>query len=158
MSVAYINLSVPSLVLFDTDLSLAGYWRWPRFQERVVVMVVGRPGWGGWGGGVEKALYRTSHCHHQNDFWIKVGSDESRFNVSLIERGKVSFKSFHEPQLCEAKENPKPSFCRPKALPLGQTGSFTFKIWYLSILKELASQNKFRPECVYTFIKIKYAR
>ena len=23
-----------------------------------------------------------SHCHHQNDFCIKVGSDESHFNVS----------------------------------------------------------------------------
>ena len=22
------------------------------------------------------------HCHHQNDFCIKVGSDESQFNVS----------------------------------------------------------------------------
>ena len=22
------------------------------------------------------------HCHHQNDFCIKVGSDESHFNVS----------------------------------------------------------------------------
>ena len=28
-------------------------------------------------------------CHHQNDFCIKVGSDESHFNVALIARDKV---------------------------------------------------------------------
>ena len=27
-------------------------------------------------------LYLPLHCHHQNDFCIKVGSDESHFNVS----------------------------------------------------------------------------
>ena len=32
------------------------------------------------------------HCHHQNDFCIKVGSDESRFNVSLIMRDKVTIR------------------------------------------------------------------
>ena len=30
------------------------------------------------------------HCHHQNDSCIKMGSDESHFNVSLIVRGKVT--------------------------------------------------------------------
>ena len=30
------------------------------------------------------------HCHHQNDFCIKVGSNESHFNVSLIVRDKVT--------------------------------------------------------------------
>ena len=29
------------------------------------------------------------HCHHQNDFSIKMGSDESHFSVSLIVRDKV---------------------------------------------------------------------
>ena len=27
-------------------------------------------------------MYLSLHCHHQNDFRIKVGSDESHFNVS----------------------------------------------------------------------------
>ena len=27
-------------------------------------------------------LYTYRYCHHQNDFCIKVGSDESHFNVS----------------------------------------------------------------------------
>ena len=30
------------------------------------------------------------HCHHQNDSCIKVGSEESHFNVSLIVRDKVT--------------------------------------------------------------------
>ena len=35
-------------------------------------------------------MYLSLHCHHQNDFYIKMGSDESRFNVSLIVRDKVT--------------------------------------------------------------------
>ena len=30
----------------------------------------------------EVTIYLSLHCHHQNDFCIKVGSDESHFNVS----------------------------------------------------------------------------
>ena len=33
-------------------------------------------------------IYLSLHCHHQNDFCIKMGSDESHFNVSLIVRDK----------------------------------------------------------------------
>ena len=40
------------------------------------------------------------HRHHQNDFCIKVGSDESHFNVSLIVRDKLT-----RPQLSMRKEN-----------------------------------------------------
>ena len=42
------------------------------------------------GGGRERLIYLSLHCHHQNDFCIKMGSDESRFNVSLIVRDKVT--------------------------------------------------------------------
>ena len=36
-------------------------------------------------------IYLSLHCHHQNDFCIKVGSDESHFNVeSLTVRDKVT--------------------------------------------------------------------
>ena len=35
----------------------------------------------GWGGGYI-GLYLLLHCHHQIDFCVKVGSDESHFNVS----------------------------------------------------------------------------
>ena len=35
-------------------------------------------------------IYQSLHCHHQNDFCIKMGSDESHFNVSLIVRDEVT--------------------------------------------------------------------
>ena len=38
------------------------------------------------GGGERGRLYLTLHCHHQNDSRIKMGSDESRYNVSLTVR------------------------------------------------------------------------
>ena len=37
-----------------------------------------------------KSIYLSIHCHHQNDFCIKMGSDENHFNVSLIVRDKVT--------------------------------------------------------------------
>ena len=40
-----------------------------------------RWGWGVGGGGRE-IIYLSLYCHHQNDYCIKVGSDESNFNVS----------------------------------------------------------------------------
>ena len=37
-------------------------------------------------GGMEvrerEIIYASLHCHHQNDFCIKVGNDESHYNVS----------------------------------------------------------------------------
>ena len=35
-------------------------------------------------------IYLSLHCHHQNDSCIKMGNDESHFNVSLIVRDKVT--------------------------------------------------------------------
>ena len=34
------------------------------------------------GGGEREIIYLSTQCHHQNDFCIKLGSDESHFNVS----------------------------------------------------------------------------
>ena len=42
------------------------------------------------GGGGREELYVTLPYHHQNDTCIKVGSEESHLNVSLIVRGKVT--------------------------------------------------------------------
>ena len=42
----------------------------------------------GGGRGEWKIIYLSLHCHHQNDSCIKMGSDESHFNVSLIVRDK----------------------------------------------------------------------
>ena len=40
--------------------------------------------------GEREIIYLSLHCHHQNDTCIKMGSDESHFNVSLIVRDKVT--------------------------------------------------------------------
>ena len=43
----------------------------------------GAGGWGVlWRWGEREIRYLSLHCHHQNDFCIKMGSDESHFNVS----------------------------------------------------------------------------
>ena len=72
----------------------------------------------------------TVECHHQDDSFIKTGSDEGHFNVSLIYReGQSHNDSVHRPQLLKREEirsgiEPR-SFYLPayNALPLGQTGS-----------------------------------
>ena len=54
-------------------------------------------GGGGGGGGKKAIIYLSLHCHHQNDSCIKMGSDESQCNVSLIV-GTKSQNSVHRPQ------------------------------------------------------------
>ena len=63
----------------------------------------GRRGFGGGGGEI---IYRPLRCHHQNDSCIKMGRDESHFNVSLIVRGSHQQDSVH------SEFEPK-SFCLP---------------------------------------------
>ena len=48
-------------------------------------------------------LYLSLHCRHQNESCIKMGSDESHFNVSLIVRDR-SRDSVHGPQHLKGKE------------------------------------------------------
>ena len=43
-----------------------------------------------WRWGKRESIYLSLYCHHQNDSCIKMGSDESHFNVSLIVRDKVT--------------------------------------------------------------------
>ena len=54
-------------------------------------------GTGKWGVGMEVAvreiIYLSLHCHYQNDSCIKMGSDKSHFNVSLIVKDKVTNKT-----------------------------------------------------------------
>ena len=57
-----------------------------------------------WEGG--EMIYLSLHCHHQNDFCIKVGSDESHFNVSLIVRDKVT-RQYPQTTTFEVKGDPK---------------------------------------------------
>ena len=52
---------------------------------------------GVWRWGEREIIYLTLHCHYQNDFCIKMGSDESHFNVSVGSDGQ-SHKTVHKPQ------------------------------------------------------------
>ena len=45
--------------------------------------------------GDREITYLSLHCHHQNDFCIKMGCDESHFNVSLIVRDKLTTQCLH---------------------------------------------------------------
>ena len=71
-----------------------------------------------------RLLYLSLHCHHQNDSCIKMGSDESQFNVSLIVRDKVT-RQCPETKIFEEKGEPKRIRTEVPllALPLGQTDS-----------------------------------
>ena len=56
-----------------------------KVTETVRLIRDGEKGGGGEGGmevGGEGIIHLSLHCHHQNDFCIKAGSDESHCNVS----------------------------------------------------------------------------
>ena len=55
------------------------------------------------------------HCHHQNDSCIKIGSDESHFNVSLIVRDKVTRQC---PQTTTSEKKGEPKRIRTEVLLL----------------------------------------
>ena len=85
-----------------------------------------------WRWGEREIIYLSLHCHHRNDFCIKMGSDESHFNVSLIVRDKVA-RQCPQTTILEEKGEPKrirtavPSAYQPNALPLGQTVNYSCK-------------------------------
>ena len=57
-------------------------------------------------------IYISLHCHHQNDFCIKMVSDESHFNVSLIVRDKDTRQC---PQTTTFEEKGEPKRIRTEA-------------------------------------------
>ena len=62
-------------------------------------------------------IYLSLRCHHQKSSCIKMGSDESHFNVSLIVRDKVTRLCPHATAFLKRKESqsgiePRP-FCFP---------------------------------------------
>ena len=58
-----------------------------------------------WRSGEREIIYLLLHCHHENDSCIKMGSDESHFNVSVIVRDKVIR---HCPQTTTFEEKGEP--------------------------------------------------
>ena len=79
-------------------------------------------GGGVWRLGKREFRYLSLHYHHQNDSCIKMGSDESRFNVSVGSVGQ-SHKTVHKPQpfrrdrTAEAVSNRGPSAYQLNAKP-----------------------------------------
>ena len=55
--------------------------RWKRKRERE------RERERGGGGNTESCAL---HCHHQHDFFVKMGSDKSQFDVSFTPTGKFT--------------------------------------------------------------------
>ena len=75
----------------------------------------GGRGYGGGGRGRE-IIYLSLRCHHQNDSCIKMGSDESRFNVSVGSDGQSHKTVSTNHNLFEEKGEPKRY--RTEVLPL----------------------------------------
>ena len=61
-------------------------------------------------------IYISLNCHHQNDFCIKMGSDESHFNVSVGSHGQCHKTVSTNHNLFEEKGEPKRY--RTEVLPL----------------------------------------
>ena len=106
--------------------------------ETIRLIRDGEKGGGGewvWSWGKREIVYLSLHCHHQNDSCIKMGSDESHFNVSARSDGQshrtVSTNhslSWRE-RRAEAVSSRGPFAYQPNALPLGQTGSRCSEGW-----------------------------
>ena len=68
------------------------------------------------GGGEREITYLSLLCHHQNDSCIKMGSDESHFNVSVGSDGQSHKTVSINLNLFEEKGEPKRH--RTEILPL----------------------------------------
>ena len=70
-----------------------------------------RDGENGCEGGMEvgerEIIYLSLHCHHQNDSCIKMGSDESHFNVSVGSDGESHKTVSTNHNFFEEKGEPK---------------------------------------------------
>ena len=62
---------------------------------------------GVWRWGEREIIYLSLHCHHQNDFCIKMGRDESHFNVSAGSDGQSHRTVSTNHNLFEEKGEPK---------------------------------------------------
>ena len=67
--------------------------------------------------GGREIIYLSLHCHHQNDTCIKMGSDESYFNVSVGSDGQTHRTVSTNHNLFEEKGQPK-RHRRTEVLPL----------------------------------------
>ena len=75
-----------------------------------------KEGNGVWRWGEREIIYLSLHCHHQNGFCIKMGSEESHFNVSVGSDGQSHKTVSTNHNLSEEKGEPKRY--RTEVLPL----------------------------------------
>ena len=68
------------------------------------------------GGEGDEIIYPSLHCHDQNDFCIKMGSEDSHFNVSVGSNGQSHRTVSTNHSLFEEKREPKRY--RTEVLPL----------------------------------------
>ena len=108
------------------------------------------------GGGKRETVYLSLHCHHQNDSCMKMGSDESHFNVSVGSDGQSHRTVSTNHNLFEEKGEPKRyrtevlPLTNPNALPLGQTGSLTLRQKTFPVLQTMACSKKQQGEILNT--------
>ena len=76
----------------------------------------GGGGKGVWRWGTREIIYLSLHCRHQNDFYIKMGSDESHLNFSVGSDGQSHKTVSTTHNLFEEKGEPKRY--RTEVLPL----------------------------------------
>ena len=65
--------------------------------------------------GKREVMYLSLHCHHQTDSCIKLGSEESHFNVSLIVRDTVTRQCPQTTTFVKRKQSRGPSAYQPNA-------------------------------------------
>ena len=90
-------------------------------RKRTAYLGRGGGGEGAWRWGEREMIYLSLHCHHQNDSWIKMGSDERDKATSQCPQTTVSEEK-GEPKRIRT-EVPLLTIHQPNALPLGQTDS-----------------------------------
>ena len=96
-------------------------------------------GQGGWREGQREIIYLSLHCHHQNDSCIKMGSNESHFNVSVGSDGQSHRTVSTNHNLFEEKGEPKQY--RTEVLPL--TNLTPYRQAKLAHLKTLQRQDHY---------------
>ena len=91
------------------------------YAETIRLIRDGEKGGGGMEVGKKEIIYLSLHGHHKNDSCIKMGSDESHFNVSLIVRDKVIRQC---PQTTTFEEKGEPNRNRTEVLLLTSLTSY----------------------------------
>ena len=85
--------------------------------------------------GEREIIYLSLHCHHQNDFCIKMGSDESHFNVSVGSDGQNHKTVSTNHGLFEEKGEPKRY--RTEVLPLTNLTPYRLLFFFSFLMVEL---------------------